>query len=254
MRHYIDHVLALLPFEPAAHVRLGGPPCTYVGHPLIQNLPALRPGSDAEHARRDARPPVVLVLPGSRGGEIRRLLRPFERALEIVRVGCGEMELILPTVPHLEAELRAAVRQWRVPPKVVVDPVDKQGAFRNARAALAASGTVTLELALAGIPTVAAYKVAPIEAALLRRMVNVPSAILANLVLGDNVVPEFLQEDCTPERLAAALEAVLRDGPERQRQIAGFKKLDDLMQVGASPSDKAAEIVLDLIASRRQLR
>ena len=250
MRKYIDHVLALLPFEPAAHKRLGGPACTYVGHPLIENLSALRPDSK-EEARRRSEPPLVLILPGSRRGEITRLLPPFQQAIETVRARYGELELVLPTVPHLEAEVRTATSTWLTPPRVVADPAEKRRVFRNARAALAASGTVTLELALAGIPTVAAYKVAPLEAALLRRLVQVPSAILSNLVLGENAVPEFLQEDCTPERLAVALAAVLQDGPERQRQMEAFVKLGAIMQVGSPPSDTAAEIVLGLANGHR---
>ena len=253
MRRYIDHVLALLPFEPAAHTRLGGPPCTYVGHPLIEHLSLLRPDAE-EEARRASQPPLVLVLPGSRRGEITRLLGPFRDAIEAVRARHGELELILPTVPHLEAEVRAATATWRSPPRVTADPAEKQRAFRSARAALAASGTVTLELALAQVPTVAAYKVAPLEAALLRRLVQVPSAILSNLVLGENVVPEFLQEDCTPERLAAALAGIMQDGPERQRQLEAFVKIETLMQVASSPSDTAAAVVLDLIAKRPRIR
>jgi lipid-A-disaccharide synthase len=126
----------------------------------------------------------------------------------------------------------------------VVDAAEKRAAFRTARVALAASGTVTLELALAGVPTVAAYRVAAIEAAILRRMINVPTVILANLVLDENVVPEFLQDAGTPERLAAALAPLLSDTPERRRQLAAFAKLDAIMQVGAArPSARAAEIV-----------
>ena len=120
-----------------------------------------------------------------------------------------------------------------------------------ARAALAASGTVTLELALAGIPTVAAYRVAAIEAAIVRRMVRVPSAILANLVLGENVVPEFFQEACTPERLAEALIPLIGETPARHRQLDAFARLDTIMETGtAFPSDRAAEIVISLAGKR----
>ena len=118
------------------------------------------------------------------------------------------MELVLPTLPHLAVWRARGVAGWAVKPRIVVEPAEKWAAFRSARAALAASGTVTLELALAGVPTVAAYRVSLIEeiiAAARPATSELPSVILANLVIGENVVPELLQRDCTPERLADAL-------------------------------------------------
>jgi lipid-A-disaccharide synthase len=250
MRAYVDQVLAILPFEPALYVKLGGPPCRYVGHPLIERIAELRPNAE-EVLRRRADPPVVLVLPGSRAGEIRHLLGTFGAAIEQIAARSGPMELVLPTVPHLAAQVREAVAGWTVAPRVVVDPAEKWAAFRRARAALAASGTVTLELALAGIPTVAAYRMSPVEAFIVLKLVRLlsrlPSVILANLVLSENVIPEFLQSGCTPERLAEALLPLLADTPQRQRQIAAFGRLDAIMAIGSeAPSDKAAAIVLDV--------
>jgi lipid-A-disaccharide synthase len=162
------------------------------------------------------------------------------------------MELVLPTMPHLATQVRAAVAGWKVAPRVVVDPAEKWAAFRRARAALAASGTVTLELALAGIPTVAAYRMSTVEAfiviKLVRLLARLPSVILANLVLSENVIPEFLQSDCTPERLAEALLPLLSDSPQRQRQIEAFGRLDAIMAIGSeAPSAKAAATVLDVV-------
>jgi lipid-A-disaccharide synthase len=248
MRGYIDHVLAILPFEPDAHRRLGGPLCTYVGHPLIERLAELRPGPD-EEARRRAEPPLVLVLPGSRSSEVSRLAGVFGAALERLHARIGAVELVLPTVAHLEPRLREITAGWAVQPKIVVDPIAKWAAFRRARAALAASGTVTLELALSGVPMVAAYRLHFIEAVVARAIrlrARLPSVILANLVIGENVVPEFLQEECTPERLSDALAEVVGDTAQRRRQIAGFERLDAIMKIdGTSPSAKAAEIVLE---------
>jgi lipid-A-disaccharide synthase len=250
MRAYIDQVLAILPFEPAMYVKLGGPPCRYVGHPLIERIAELRPNAE-EAARRRTDPPVVLVLPGSRGSEIRHLLGSFGSAIDEVAARSGPMELVLPTVPHLAAQVREAVAGWTIAPRVVVDPAEKWAAFRRARAALAASGTVTLELALAGIPTVAAYRMSPVEAFivvwLLRLLVRLPSVILANLVLGENVIPELLQSAATPKSLAEALLPLLADSPQRQRQIEAFGRLDAIMEIGGeAPSAKAAAIVLDV--------
>jgi len=252
MRTYVDHVLALLPFEPAAHAELGGPPCSYVGHPLAARASELRP-DDAERARRQQDPPVVLLLPGSRRSEVARLMVPFGQAVAKVAAEAGPLELVLPTVPHLADTVRSATAQWPMPVRVLIDPEEKRAAFRIARAALAASGTVTLELALAGVPMVAAYRVGAFEAAIARRLIRVSSVILANLVLGENVVPELLQDDCTPERLAAALIPLLADTPARRRQCEAFARLDTIMQIGAlDPDARAAEIVLATMQARRR--
>ena len=248
MRHYVDRVLAILPFEPAVHARLGGPLCLYVGHPLIERLAELRPNPD-EAQRRRSDPPLVLVLPGSRSSEIDRLLAIFGAALELTAARVGALELVLPTPPHLVARVRAGVAGWAIQPRVVAEPVEKLAAFRTARAALAASGTVTLELALAGVPTVAAYRVTLLEeiiARLIRLRARLASVILANLVIGQNIVPEFLQSSCTPRLLADALAPLIANTPERLRQVEGFARLDRIMAVDTAPSAKAAAIVLDV--------
>jgi lipid-A-disaccharide synthase len=256
MRAYVDHVLAILPFEPAVHEKLGGPPCTYVGHPLSERLAELRPSAE-EAARRLADPPLVLALPGSRRGEIGRHIGIFGAAIGALSKHVGPLDVVLPTVPHLAPLVREAVVGWPVTPRLVVEPSDKWAAFRSARAALAASGTVTLELALSGVPTVAAYRVHRIEAVvarMIRLQSRLPSVILANLVIGENVVPELLQEDCTPEKLVAALIPLLGDTPERARQIEAFGRLDRVMAIGSAVSSaRAADIVLDMARHGRGL-
>lgn len=244
MRPYVDHVLALLPFEPQAHQRLGGPLCSYVGHPLIEQLDMLRPNEE-EAARRLADPPVVLVFPGSRAGEIRRMTAVFGDAIALLMERVGLFEVVVPALPQLKDSVLAATADWAVRPRVVVDPKEKWAAFRIARAALAKSGTVTLELAVAGVPMVTAYKVSLFDEMVARIAIKVPSVILANLVIGENVVPELLQRDCTPKSLADALAPLLSDSPERRRQVEAFARLDAIMEIGnASPSGRAAEIVL----------
>lgn len=248
MTFYVDHVLALLPFEPEEYRRLQGPPCSYVGHPLIEQLASLRPSAE-ERQRRDAEPPVLLVLPGSRRSEIRHHLALFGTALgQLARQ--TKFELVLPTMPHLEAVVREGVVSWPVQPRIAVGETEKRAAFRSARAALAKSGTVTLELALSGIPMVTAYRVGAVEAFILRRAIRVSSVILANLVIGTDIIPEFLQEDCTPEKLAQALGDVLADTPERLRQLVAFGTLDAKMSTGDEPpSVRAADIVLATMRS-----
>lgn len=244
MRGFIDHVLALLPFEPGAHKQLGGPPCTYVGHPLIEQVGELRPNAD-EARRRLADPPVLLVFPGSRTGEIRRHSAVFGEAMRIVRDRVGPIDVVVPTTKERREQVAAETAKWPVQPRLVTDDGEKRAAFRIARAALAKSGTVTLEVALAGVPMVAAYKVSALDAFIVRRLVRVPSYILANLVLGENAVPEIVQEECTPERLADTLVPLLGDTPERRRQVDAFARLDAIMEIGSrSPAARAAEVVL----------
>jgi lipid-A-disaccharide synthase len=246
MRRYVDHVMALLPFEPEAHRRLGGPACTYVGHPLTEALTTLRPDA-GEAARREASPPVVLVLPGSRAGEVRRHLDVFGTAVSLAKERIGTMDLVLPTVAHLADHIRRETEGWSIAPRIVVEPQQKWAEFRRARAALAASGTVTLELALAGVPTVLAYRVALIEELIVRATIQVSMVGLANLILGDKAMPELLQRQATPENLAGALAAIIGDTPARQRQIAAFQRLDSVMEVGGgAPSARAAAIVIDV--------
>ena len=243
MRAYVDHVLALLPFEPAAHQRLHGPACTYVGHPLTEILTTLRP-SPAEAQQRDAYPVRLLVLPGSRRSEIRRLLAVFGETVARVARVVPNLEIVLPAVPHLHDDIVAGVQSWPIKPRIVSGVDAKYEAFRTARAALAASGTVTLELALSQVPTVVAYKVSRLEEQL-KYLITVSTIVLPNLILGENAVPEFLQADANPEQLSAALLPLLGDTPERTQQMKAFAKLDDLMRLHeGTPSDKAAEIVL----------
>jgi lipid-A-disaccharide synthase len=251
MKAYVDHILALLPFEPAAHARLGGPACTYVGHPLAERAANLRPNAD-EARRREERPPVVLVLPGSRKTEINRLLTVFGTAVAQLAERYGPLELVLPTVPHLVQRITVETATWRIRPRIVVDPDEKLAAFRIAHAALAASGTVTLELAIAGVPTVVAYKASILEEVILRLLAKVSSIVLANLVLEENVMPELLQRQANPAQLAAALILLLSDTPERRSQLRAFDRLDAIMGVGKiAPSEKAADIVMELVHNGR---
>lgn len=247
MRPYVDHVLALLPFEPAAHARLGGPPCTYVGHPLVERLDWLRALDPAPLAGRlglRAGELVLVLLPGSRTSEIDRLMEPFGACIRRMQAQGVSPRLLLPTVPHLKARIDAATGGWGVPVHVIEGEDDKFRAFKLARAALAASGTVTLELALAGTPMVVAYKVDAL-AARMRFLLQISTFALANLVLGETAFPELMQEDCAPGKLAAALLPLFSDTPERARQLEALSRIPAKLEhpLGA-PSKAAAEIVL----------
>jgi len=252
MLDYVDHVLALLPFEPEQYCKLRGPPCSYVGHPLTEQFASLRPNAE-EQQRRDASPPVLLVLPGSRRSEIRHHMAVFGEALGRLQSEGAAFDLILPTMPHLQGAIAEALQAWPTKPRVVIGETEKRAAFRIAHAALAKSGTVTLELALSGVPMVTAYRTGAAEAFILRRLIKVNSVILANLVIGENVVPEFLQENCTSEKLSQVLRELLGDTPLRRKQVEAFARIDRIMSTGDEPpSVRAADIVLATMRKARQ--
>ena len=252
MRPHVDHILALLPFEPRAHLELGGPDCTYVGHPLIERLAELHPNEE-ETARRNSSPPVVLVLPGSRRTEIARLLDTFQQTLMLTRQKAGAFDLVLPAVDHLAGTISKLVENWPIQPRIVLGEREKYAAFRQARAALATSGTVTLELGLSGVPAVVAYKVSKVEELIARRLVKTKWMTLPNIILGEGAVPEFLQEAANPDSLSSQLAALIRDGDERRTQIAALDRLAKQMQLSGaeSPSERAAKSVLAVVAKKQ---
>jgi lipid-A-disaccharide synthase len=251
MRRYVDHVLALLPFEPEAHIRLGGPPCTYVGHPLIEKLDEIENADGGALARRlglSVGRPVLLVLPGSRMSEVGRLIDVFGEAVALISAKMP-IHVVIPAVRHVRNLISEKTAGWALPPHIVdAGTPDKYAAMRLARAALAASGTVTLELALAQTPSVVAYRVDKLIANL-RFLLKVPSVVLANLVLGRNVYPEYLQEACTAEALANALMPLFCDTPEREAQLQALRQTPEKMRLSSSsPSVAAAETILAIVA------
>ncbi|MBB3773907.1 lipid-A-disaccharide synthase [Angulomicrobium tetraedrale] len=243
----VNRVLAILPFEPEVMRALGGPPTTYVGHPLLGSLDTLRPNA-AEAERRVASPPIVLVLPGSRRAELVRLGDAFGEVLGRLKQRIPDVELILPTLPRRLAQVEETVARWPVPVRVVVDEAEKLAAFRIARAALAASGTVTLELALAGIPTVAAYRVPWLEGRIVPFFIKVKTAILPNLILGEPAVAEYLQWHIDPPAMAEKLAGLVTGGEGREAQLGAFARLDAVLGTGGEPpSRRAAHAVLDML-------
>jgi lipid-A-disaccharide synthase len=239
MRNYVDCVLALLPFEPEAHARLGGPRCVYVGHPLVERLDLLAPRG-AEKPEK----PLLLALPGSRRAEIERMGPLYGETLALLLRDRHGLDVAVPVAPHMEAPLRKALRHWPLTPRLLSQD-EKFAAFCAARAALVTSGIATLELALADTPMVVAYRVAPPEWPL-RVLVDVPSIVLPNLIAGENAVPEFLQQAATPAALAAALAPLLGESPAREAQLEAFAQVRArVAAAGRHPSARAASIVLD---------
>jgi lipid-A-disaccharide synthase len=238
-------MLAVLPFEPEAMARLGGPDTVYVGHPMME-----RASSDADGSRAvPTSPPTLLLLPGSRQAEIRGLLTFFGEAAALLAERQPELRLVLPTVPHLRDMVTEAVSGWVRKPEIIVDDAAKDLAFRTADAALAASGTVVLELALAGVPTVAAYRVGRVQGEILRKVLTTRFATLPNIILDRALVPEFLGSAWGAADLARSVAELLQAGPARELQLQGFAEVRARMAVsGPSPSDRAAAEVLALFS------
>ena len=237
MRAYIDHVLTILPFEPKALEDLEGPPGTYIGHPLARQIADLPP------TKRPKPDNTLLVLPGSRRGEIKRMLALYGEALTILRDRGVDFQPVLPAVTRLTDTIKEQTANWPVQP-TIVDSSENARTFASARAALATSGTVVLELALHRVPTLVCYRLDSI-ARMLAGLITTWSGVLPNLILDRVFVPEEHNEMVTPHRLARYIERLMSDTLERQVQMDGFAELTEAMKTKRPPGELAAEIVLD---------
>ena len=249
MARYLRRVLALLPFEPAFFKAQAGLDCVYVGHPAINRLP--EPGAGRRFREAHGIPataPLLLLLPGSRVNEVKRLMGIFGETASRVAAAMPGLHIVLPTVPHVGDYVRAETAKWTLPVTVIQDESEKRAAFDAATAALAASGTVSLELGLARVPMVIGYRIDRIAGTLVGRMLKVPSVVLVNLILDRPSVQELLQYRCTPENLSAALLPLLQETPERQRALADLDELKERMGAGGEhPSIRAARAVLEVL-------
>ena len=254
MRPNIDRVLCLLPFEPEALLRLKGPPGTFVGHRLARD-PAIVEAAERQRQRAASRRPegetTLLLLPGSRRSEIRSLLGPFGETVALLRERGNRLRLVLPTVPHLAEMIASMTDSWPQKPEIIHDHERKWQAFAEADAALAASGTVSLELALSRVPFVACYKTDRVMK-LFHYLITIWSSLLPNLIADYAIAPEYIDHFVRPGMLARQIEQLAADTPQRAAQLAGF---DDVLQALATdrPSgEMAAEIVLSEMAKRRE--
>jgi lipid-A-disaccharide synthase len=253
MARWYDHLMALLPFEPP-YFRAVGLGCTYVGHPVVESG-ADRGDGPAFRLRHgiDAKATLITVLPGSRRGEVRRLLPVFRATIERLRRRYPRLHVVMPTVSTVYDDVASAAKEWSVPAVAVRGPGPKYDAFAASNAALAASGTVTLEVALAELPMVVAYRVNPLTHAIVRRLVKVRFANLLNIVLDRPAIPELLQQDCASEPLARELTRLLDDRLAREREIEAYREgLQRLGRGDVSPGLRAADCVLSLIAERQR--
>jgi lipid-A-disaccharide synthase len=247
----LDHLLALLPFEPPFFERFVLP-CSFVGHPIVEE--GGREG-DGRHFRRryDIPPdaPLLCLLPGSRRAEIGHHLPVLEQAVALLWRRFPRLRLVLPTLPGLAPVVQDLVARWDIPALVIEDRAGRFDAYAASWLAIAASGTVALEIALAGLPMVTIYRTGALTGWLARRLIRVPHVNLVNLILDRPAIPELLQEDCTPQRIADTAAWLLDDLGLREEQSAALAEA--IARLGAAgdrpPSQRAAARVLDLLAS-----
>ncbi|HJS32744.1 MAG TPA: lipid-A-disaccharide synthase [Alphaproteobacteria bacterium] len=242
----IDHLMVVLPFEPEFFAKVGVP-CTYVGHPAIEDANLARDG--AVFRRRNGIPgeaPILAVLPGSRHGLAQRMAPIFGEAVRRLHAQHGTLHVVTLVVAGTADLVAQATQNWGAPCISARAPEDKRDALAAATAAITTSGTATLELAVAGVPMVVAYRASPITAFLARRMIEVDAFALPNLVAGRLVAPELMQENCTVDRLVAEVGRLLDDAEARRSQIAGWHEVRAKLGVsGPAPSDRAARVVLE---------
>ncbi len=252
MLAYVDHVLAVLPFEPAAMERLGGPPTTFVGHRLTEE-PGVLAARRQNRLERSRSKPTIMLLPGSRKSEISALAPVFRDVAATFAARNDGCRIILPTVTRREQQVRAAIADWPVQPELFVGEEAKWKAFAMADAAVAASGTVMLELALSGIPAVSAYKADFIGRFMLNK-ITVWSASLPNLIADAPLVPEYFNDTIRAGALVRWMELLTKDSFQRRGMIEGFERVIALMQTDVPPGARAAAIVLDVLAEKGIVR
>lgn len=245
MAAYVDLVLCLLPFEPAELARLGGPRGVHVGHRLTSDA-GLLAAKAGQSSRQRGPVPTILALPGSRRGEISALVDPFGAAIGALAERIGPFDLVLPTLPRHRELLAARTAFWPVRPAIVTEEAEKWAAFGRADAALAASGTVLLELALAGVPAVSCYRVDWL-ARMAARRVTVWSAALPNIIADRVVVSEYYNEMMRPGLLARRLQGLAADGADRAAALDGLNEVRRRMATERPAGEIAADAILTLI-------
>lgn len=250
---FLDHLLVLFPFEPP-YFEAVGLPTTFIGHPLVEaNLDQADTALLLAEEDVPADAEILTVLPGSRTGEISRHLALFGDAVRLLAKQHPRLMVLIPAAPGVADLLRQGTTGWPVPVRVLEGADRKYAAFAASRAALAVSGTVTLELAIAGVPMVVAYRANPLTVAIARRIVRTPYISLGNLVLGKAVAPELIQEQTSAQELAKAIDQLMVDGPERRRQLDAWHTFSDrLTASGENPSQRAADVIIQLITNRNR--
>ncbi|TDH36188.1 lipid-A-disaccharide synthase [Pseudohoeflea suaedae] len=252
MTGYIDHVLGVFPFEPEVVMELGGPPLTYVGHRLT-GLPGLQAARDAQMKRHGSfpgkeTPATCLLLPGSRRGEISRLADDIGRSAEVLKERLGAyVRFVLPVAPGREEMIAETTARWSFEVETVVGDDAKWDAFGKADVAIAASGTVLLELALAGIPAISLYRLDFIASQIAPHVIKTWSAALPNLIADRVIVHEYLQDQIRPERIGRLAWQLVTDERTRAAVLADLDIVYREMAVERPPEENAAETVLAVV-------
>ncbi len=248
MKLHVDEVLCIIPFEPAELSRLGGPKGIYVGHRLTTD-PGIRIAAAMQESKRAPAPDgekTLLLLPGSRRSEVHGLLGAFGGTVSIL-IACGhKLRLLLPTVPHVAKLVEEGVSNWSQKPEIILDAQHKWQAFGEADAALIASGTVALELALSGVPMMSSYKLDPIMR-LVQPLITIWSASLPNLIADRPIVVEAYNQYVRPEWMARHVEWLFADSSLRRWQKDGFAEITKRMFTERPSGELAAEAILSHI-------
>lgn len=248
MKDFIDHLLVVLPFEASYIRQLNGPACTYVGHKLCSNAVIKRVASDrlVQQQLDSKLSPALLLLPGSRRSEIKRLMPLFGAIADNL---CNEelkLRITIVTLPHLKAFVSDLASAWRFRPIIVAEDKEKWEAIVTADIALSASGTVLLELALCGIPTISVYKMDMLAKIFIKPRIKIWSAALPNIITGKPILPEFYNEYARADTLTRHIVYLLGNQHARLAQLSGFEEMRIAMHTSEPSGTLAARAILKL--------
>ena len=254
MYKYIDLLLTLFPYEPKYFTPYNLQ-TEFVGHPVIES-PVVHANAEEFRKKYNINPKerVVTVLPGSRKTEVSKLLPTFLETIKKLKAEEKDLFFVIPTVKTVANQVKEMVKQSGEKILVVETQNDRYGAFRASSTAIAASGTVALELAICDVPHIIAYKVSPLTALLAKKFLKIQFVNLSNILLGREIVPELLQERCVPASICSYIKPFLnKEGEWYDRQMEGFKKVREILGQGEhTPSENAAEIIWNLINPRKE--
>ena len=254
MYKYIDLLLTLFPYEPKYFTPYNLQ-AEFVGHPVIES-PVVHANAEEFRKKYNINPKerVVTVLPGSRKTEVSKLLPTFLETIKKLKAEEKDLFFVIPTVKTVANQVKEMVKQSGEKILIVETQNDRYGAFRASSTAIAASGTVALELAICDVPHIIAYKVSPLTALLAKKFLKIQFVNLSNILLGREIVPELLQERCVPASICSYIKPFLnKEGEWYDRQMEGFKKVREILGQGEhTPSENAAEIIWNLINPRKE--
>lgn len=253
MYKYIDHLLTLFPYEPKYFTPYKLP-TDFIGHPVIESE-AVHGDAKAFHKKFNVSfgKRIIAILPGSRHTEVSRLLPVFLEAADKIYAENPDVCFVIPTVQTVSSAVKLMAEKSKLPIIITETESDRYNAFKASTAAIAASGTVALELAILDVPHIVAYKVSAFSAFLLRRFLKIQFVNLSNILLGREIVPELLQERCVSGNIKSYIDQILRRGDLLERQNEGFKKVREVLGFGEqTPSETAAQIVLKIVAEKQK--